>query len=94
MLILANYKPSPRILPQHRVLQNLRKNKDIVITKPDKGNGVVILDRKLYGNAIQEIISDTFKLKKLNEGLTLKPKVPLQSFLHKLKKNFFLWNWI
>ena len=39
-----NYKPSPRILRQHRILRNLRKNKDIIITKPDKGNGVVILD--------------------------------------------------
>ena len=37
-----NYKPSPRVLRQHRVLRNLRENKDIVITKPDKGNGVVI----------------------------------------------------
>ena len=42
-----NYKPSPRILHQHRVLRNLRKNKDIVIIKPDKGNGVVIL-KKLF----------------------------------------------
>ena len=49
-----NCKPSPRILRQHRVLRNLRKNKDIVITKPDKGNGVVTLDRKLYNNAIEE----------------------------------------
>ena len=48
-----NYKPSPRILRQHRVLRNLRNNKDIVITKPDKGNGIVILDRKLYNNTIQ-----------------------------------------
>ena len=39
-----NYKPYPGILRQHHVLRNLRKNKDIVITKPDKGNGVVILD--------------------------------------------------
>ena len=31
-----NYKPSPHILRQHRVLRNLRKNKDIVITKPIK----------------------------------------------------------
>ena len=46
-----NYKPPP-ILRQHCVLRNLRKNKDIVITKPNKGNGVVILDRKLYDNAI------------------------------------------
>ena len=37
----CNYKPSPCILHQHRVLRNLRKNKDIVITKPDKGNGVL-----------------------------------------------------
>ena len=38
-----NCKRSPRILRQHRVLRNLRKNKDIVITKTDKGNGVIIL---------------------------------------------------
>ena len=53
-----NYKPSPSILRQYRVLQNLRKNKDFIITKLDKGNGIVILDRKLYDNAIQEIISE------------------------------------
>ena len=40
-----NYKPSPRILRQHRFLRNLRKNKDIIITKPNKRNGVVILDQ-------------------------------------------------
>ena len=38
--------------------------------KPDKGNGVVILDWKLYDNAIQKIISDTSKFKKLNEDPT------------------------
>ena len=86
----CNYKPSPRILRQHRVLRNLRKNKDIVITKPDKGNGVVILDRKLYDNAIQELISDTCKFVKLNEDPTLKREASLQRFLRKLKqKNFF-----
>ena len=67
-----NYKPSPHILRQHRVLGNLRKNKDIVTTKSDKGNGVFTLDRKLYNNAIQEIISDTSKFEKLNEDPTLK----------------------
>ena len=49
-----NYKPSPSILGQHHVLRNLRKNKDTTITNADKGNGVVILDGKLYDNAIQE----------------------------------------
>ena len=85
-----HYKPSPRILRQHRILQNLKKNKDIVITKLDKRNGVVILDRKLSNNAIEEIISDTSKFKKLSEDPTLKRQASLQRFLRKLKqKNFF-----
>ena len=42
------------------------------MTNPDKGNGVVTLDRKLYDNAIQEIISDTSKFEKLNEDPALK----------------------
>ena len=48
-----------------------KKNKDIIITKPDIRNDAVILDRKLYDNAIQEIISDTSKFEKLNEDQTL-----------------------
>ena len=75
---------------QHRVLRNLRKNKDIVITKPDKENEVVILDRKLYNNAIVEITSGTSKLEKLNEYPPLKHEASLQRFLRKLKqKSFF-----
>ena len=54
------------------IVKGIRKNKDIIRTKPDKGNGVVILDQKLYGRTIQEIISGTFKSEKLNEGPTLK----------------------
>ena len=81
------YKSSPPILRRHCVFRNLRKNKDIVITKPDKGNGVVILDRKLYDSAIQEIISDTSKFEKLNEDPTLKREALLQRFLQqKLKQ--------
>ena len=76
-----NYKPSPCILRQHRVLQNLRK-KYIVIAKPNKGNGVVILDRKLYNNATEEIISDTSKLKNLSEEPTLKRAASLQRFFN------------
>ena len=85
-----NYKFSPRILCQHRVSQKLRRNKDIVITKPDKGNGVIILDRKLYDNAIEEIISDISKFEKLNEDPSLKREASLQRFLGKLKQKIFL----
>ena len=84
-----NCKPS-RILRQRHVLWNLTKNKDIVIRKLDKGNGVVILDRKLYSNVVEEIISDTSTFENLNEAPFLKHEASLQCFLHKLKeKNFF-----
>ena len=84
-----NCKPSPRILRQHRVLRNLRRIKDIVITKRDKGNGVVIFDRKLYDKAIQELNSDTSKLENLNEDPTLKREASMQRFLRKLKQKIF-----
>ena len=79
-----NRKPSPGILRQHCVLGNLTKNKDIVIAKPDQGNGVVILDQNVYDNATQKIISDTSKFEKHNEDPTLKCEASLQRFLRKL----------
>ena len=92
-MYLANsyfYNCKPCILRQHRILRNLRKNKDVLITKPDKGNGVVILDRKPYNNAIEEINSGISKFEKLNEDPTSKREASLQRFLQKLKqKNFF-----
>ena len=71
------YEPYPSILHQHRPLQNLTKNKDIVVTKSNKGNGVVNLYRKLYNNAIEEIISDNSNFEKLNEDPTLKRQASL-----------------
>ena len=62
------------------------KNKDIAITKSNKGNEVVIFDQKLYNNAIQKIVSDTYKTEKLNEEPSLKREASLQRFLHKLKQ--------
>ena len=81
ILIFTTTNLLHRILRQHHVLRNLQKNKDIVIMKPDKGSGVVILDRKLYDNPIEEIISDTSKFKKLNEDPTLKCEASVQRFL-------------
>ena len=52
-------------------------------------NGVVILDGKLYNNAIQEIISDTSKFEKLYEDPTLKGEASMQCFFCKLKQKIF-----
>ena len=47
---------------------------------------IVLKWRKLYNNAIEEIISDTSKFQKLNEDPTLKREASLQRFLCKLKQ--------
>ena len=62
----------------------------LLLTKPNKGNGVVILDWKLYDNAIQEITSDTSKFEKLKKDPSLTCEASQQCFLCKSKqKNFF-----
>ena len=84
-----NYKPSPRVLRQHRVLKSLRQNNDIIICKPDKGNGIVILDRKMYEDGILELISDKKKFKEVKEDPTKSKERSLQNYLRVLRKDGF-----
>ena len=49
-----------------RILKNLSRNKNIVICKPDKGRGVVILDRIEYDKKMTDII-DTNKFKPIQD---------------------------
>ena len=42
------------------------------MTKPSKGKGMIILEGRLYNNAIPEIISDTSKFLNIDKGLILK----------------------
>ena len=44
-----------------RALKELSKNRDIVILKPDKGTGVVILNTEDYVNKAQQIVLDETK---------------------------------
>ena len=46
-------------------LQNLTKNKNLVIQKADKGNTVVIINKSDYKTKIKDILSDSTKFKKL-----------------------------
>ena len=42
---VKSYKPTLHALRKHRILKRLAKNKDIVILRPDKDSGTVILSR-------------------------------------------------
>ena len=74
-----NYKSFRSTLRKHEILKKLKRDQSIVILWPDKRNGVVVLDRIQYDNAIKEIISDKTKFKELPEDDTMKPKAKLQS---------------
>ena len=60
-----SYQPTLHALKKHRILKLLANSKDIVILRPDKGNGTVILNRDEYIKKLSDVISDTSKFKKL-----------------------------
>ena len=54
--------------------------------RPDKGNGVVILDRVEYDKGLFKIINDTTKFRVLTSDPTLTREGKLQRYLRDLKK--------
>ena len=42
------YKPWKNTLHKHKIIKKLRNNKDILIMKPIKGNGVIKVNRAIY----------------------------------------------
>ena len=66
-------------------LKDLRLNHNIVITRPDKGNGVVILDREDYVAKMLTILNQEDKFVRLGDVVdndnTLQQERALQAFL-------------
>ena len=50
-----------------QAIKSLRNNKDILITKPDKGSGVVILNQKDYITKMGDVLNDNSKFEKLGD---------------------------
>ena len=68
-----------------QALKPLRKDKSIIVCKPDKGNGVVIIDETDYIIKKQTILGDNAKFEPLNcDNLEYLHK--FQRFLTRLKK--------
>ena len=85
----SKYKPTKNTLKKHKILKKLKDDPNIVITRPDKGNGVVILDRKDYISQMLEIFNDRSKFKVLDSDPTIYREGQLQRRLLKLKKKGF-----
>ena len=89
---VGKYKVSKKTLNKHNILKKLQQNEGIVITKPDKGNGVVILNKSDYLNMLYDIVNDSNKFKKLDGDVTMLREGQLQRYLLKLKKKGFFTN--
>ena len=72
-------------MKKHRLLKQLCKNNNIVILRPGKDHGTVIMDRDVYIWKIFEIIQDCTKLKNLSTDPTVIRKGQLQRFLRSMK---------
>ena len=66
------------------VLNNLLK--DVILLKPDKGNGIVLVNCLDYKNSVKQIFSDRTKFRKINEDPTFRRLNSLQQYLRKLKE--------
>lgn len=72
-----------------QTLKNLASDESLVICKPDKGYGVVILDKEDYLNKMEDILSDKTKFTLINDDLakiTLRYEDKVNNFLRALKK--------
>ena len=81
----SKYKQSTQTLKKHGILKKVREDKDIVITYPGKGKGVVIMNRKDYDKALYDILDSNSKFKKLKKDPTLLKEGQLR-FIRTLKK--------
>ena len=80
---ISSYRQIPSDLKKHHVLLGLRNNNDVMLLKPDTGNGIVITDKQIYKSARYLIINDTTKFKPLSNDVTLLREWKLQRFLRK-----------
>jgi hypothetical protein len=73
-----------------KTLDDLKDGESISIVKPDKGNGVVILDKNDYNSKMEDILQDTTKFERSMDDpvkLTLQRENRLKRLLTTLKKS-------
>jgi len=75
---------------EQNALDSLNKDQSILICKPDKGDGVVIMDKVDYYRKMDEMLKDTSKFRKINCDSNITNLTKFQQFLYysKPKQNF------
>ena len=79
-----------RILTLLKALKTVCRDETIYISKPDKGNGVVIMDKSQYISNMSKILQDQSKFKEVPSGqknIYIAKESQVNSKLPQLKKN-------
>ena len=76
---------------QHmQAIKSLKQREEIIISRPDKGEGVVVMDRMEYQAKMSEILEDTSKFQCIGDSelfdKTLQQERALQAYLLRAKK--------
>ena len=74
----------------NQILANLAQDSSILITRPDKGRGVVVLDRSDYIEKLENILSDKTKFKLLEKDPTISRENALTVLLRQIKSEDYL----
>ena len=74
MKLFYNFKPYKVFSPffskhDFKILRDLSKDDSIIICKPDKGRGVVIVDREVYINKMESLLNDPTKFKLIDNDI-------------------------
>ena len=71
-----------------QLLKDFSKKSNIIVSPPDKGNGVVVLDKSTYISSMMNIVGDATKFKLISEpieGLCRKVEGKINRFLYGIK---------
>ena len=77
-----------------QAIKSLWTNEEILITKPDKGAGIVILNKNNYNDKMKTILNDTTKFCDLgpvtNKDNIAKIESQIQRWLLQLRKEYLI----
>ena len=71
-------------------LQRLANNPTLIICKPNKGNGVVVMNKNDYINTMNKILSNKTHFQKVSVDDNIANLIKFQKFLCNLKRKQFL----
>ena len=95
-LAFSSYKEFKKNIPKNSLtdeelaaLKSLSEDKNIIISRPDKGNGVVLLDKSDYKEKMHTLLSDTSKFEKTNDTNLFRKITSEQDRIKRFISKFF-----